>query len=290
VRVPALLLTACLAAAAAAAGEFGDYWHRGEAEITSYDLEQARYGEIHAGHAVLIFVTEDFSRSKHVKLDHPDAAGDDAVKVLKLNFTKKFDTGVYPYSMMTSVFTPVELAMGQPTLKITTSSQEWCGHTFTQLDLRGEGYEAALRSYFESEGDRTLALEGAAAEDEIWNRIRLAPATLPVGKVRLIPGTMYQRLSHEAWRVQDAVGTLEEESGLRTYTLDYPELGRTLKIRFREAFPHEIESWEETHRSGFGAGARVLTTKGTLRKRILLPYWRHNRVEDAPWREALGLE
>ncbi|MDP7238046.1 MAG: hypothetical protein QGI34_15090, partial [Candidatus Latescibacteria bacterium] len=40
---------------------FGDYWYQGKAEITSYTLKQARYGEIHDGHVVLIFVTEDFS-------------------------------------------------------------------------------------------------------------------------------------------------------------------------------------------------------------------------------------
>nr|MBC8451166.1 hypothetical protein [Planctomycetota bacterium] len=57
---------------------------------------QARYGEVHAGQAVLIFVTEDLSRSKQVKLDSVAGAGDDRVPVLKLNLTKKFDTGVYP--------------------------------------------------------------------------------------------------------------------------------------------------------------------------------------------------
>jgi len=36
--------------------QFGDYWYTGEAELTSYELKQSRYGEIHEGHAVLIFV------------------------------------------------------------------------------------------------------------------------------------------------------------------------------------------------------------------------------------------
>ena len=105
-----ILLVLSLTSGLAAAAEFGDYWYQGKAELTSYDLEQARYGEIHPGHAVLIFVTEDFSRSKHVKLDRPQSAGDDAVKVLKLNFMKKFNTGIYPYSMMSSMFTPIDLA------------------------------------------------------------------------------------------------------------------------------------------------------------------------------------
>ena len=48
---------------------FRDYWYDGKAEITSYALQQARYGELHTGEAVLVFVTEPFSKSKQVKLD-----------------------------------------------------------------------------------------------------------------------------------------------------------------------------------------------------------------------------
>ena len=78
--------------------EFGSYWFQGKAELTSYDLEQARYGELHKGEAVLIFVTEDFSRRKQVKLDDPaKAPADDKQPVLKLNFEKKFLSGIYPY-------------------------------------------------------------------------------------------------------------------------------------------------------------------------------------------------
>jgi len=84
--------------------EFKNYWYAGKAELSSYKLQQARYGEIHSGTAVLVFVTEDFSKSKQVKLDHPENAGNDKLPVLKLNFTKKFVTGIYPYSMMMSAF------------------------------------------------------------------------------------------------------------------------------------------------------------------------------------------
>ncbi|MEM6807488.1 MAG: septum formation inhibitor Maf, partial [Bacteroidota bacterium] len=54
--------------------DFQAYWYKGEAEISSYKLEQARYGEIHEGHSVLVYVTEDFSKSKQVKLDNAAAA------------------------------------------------------------------------------------------------------------------------------------------------------------------------------------------------------------------------
>ncbi len=112
--------------------EFKDYWYSGKAEITSYKLEQARYGEIHRGYDVLVFVTEDFSKQNHVKIDDPERARGDAVKVLKLNKIKKFGTGIYDYSMMDSVFTPVRKDDYPNTLKISSSTQEWCGHTYKQ--------------------------------------------------------------------------------------------------------------------------------------------------------------
>ena len=51
--------------------QFASYWYQGKAEINVFDLQQSRYGEVRAGKAVLIFVTEDFSKSKQVKLDAP---------------------------------------------------------------------------------------------------------------------------------------------------------------------------------------------------------------------------
>ncbi|MFT7421050.1 MAG: hypothetical protein ACI9QN_001976, partial [Arcticibacterium sp.] len=104
------------------------YWYAGDAEITSYSLEQARYGEMHEGKAVLIFVTEPFSKKSWTKADNPKSKD---LPALKLNFTKEFSTGIYPYSLMTSTFYPVDGSSGS--LKISSSSQEWCGHTFREL-------------------------------------------------------------------------------------------------------------------------------------------------------------
>ena len=275
---------------ASLADDFGQYWYQGKAELTSYVLEQARYGEIHQGHAVLVFVTEPFSKRKQVKLDYAQQAGNDAVSVLKLNMTKKFNTGVYPYSMMSSVFTPIERNQYPNTLKVTTSVQEWCGHTFTQLNLKEKKYDVLLRSYFESEGDVETTLDKALLEDEVWSLIRLNPNALPTGKVKLIPGSMYQRLKHTDFKVETAEASLKDHatnSALRTYTMRYPN--HTLAIHFNRAFPHEIEGWEEEMTSGFGSNARTLVTRATKNKSLLLDYWSKNGVADARYRQALGL-
>lgn len=40
--------------------EFKSYWYNNEAEITSYKLDQARYGEMRSGTAVLIYAPNPF--------------------------------------------------------------------------------------------------------------------------------------------------------------------------------------------------------------------------------------
>lgn len=270
---------------------FAAYWYGGQAEITSYSLQQARYGEVHQGHAVAIFVSEDFSRRKHVKLDNPLSAGDDRVPVLKLNLDKKFHTGIYPYSMMTSVFTP--MADQEPhALKITTTSQEWCGHTFTQLNRQGDGYHLREFSYFESEGDLEATFETAMTEDDLWNWIRLRPEALPQGDLELIPGSMYMRLKHVAWEPRRAKASLAEhpeDSSSMVYRLDYPELRRQLSITFEKEFPHRIDGWEEVYTSGWGRSAQQLTTRAQRLERLKIDYWTKNRRVDEDLRQQLRL-
>ncbi|KAA3597990.1 MAG: septum formation inhibitor Maf [Calditrichaeota bacterium] len=264
--------------------EFNNYWYSGKAELTSYELEQARYGEIHKGEAVLIFVTEDFWKDKQVKYEFGEKT-DKVTPILKLNFERKFNTGIYPYSMMTSIFTPTS---GEKTLKITSTSQEWCGHTFLQLNLRSESYESQLFSYFQGEGDKKSKIKTKMLEDEIWTKIRLNPETLPIGEIELIPSTTYSRLKHQQLKSEKAVAKITVNGTTKTYELSYKDFQRKLKINFNSKFPFEIQSWEETHLSGFG-NPKLLTTKGTKKKSIKLDYWSKNSVADSTYRKSLGL-
>ncbi|PTB97544.1 hypothetical protein C9994_02340 [Marivirga lumbricoides] len=265
---------------------FGDYWYQGKAELTSYNLEQVRYGEKREGHAVLVYVTEDFSKSKQVKLDDPQTAGDDAQKVLKLNFTKKFNTGIYPYSIMTSVFSPVYPEKDLHAVKVSTSVQEWCGHVFMQLNNEPDQYKTFIRSYFESEGDQEIRLEKTWLEDELWNLIRLDPDAIPTGKIQIIPSTQFIRLKHVEAKSYSAAIEKSKEGNNSVITLKVHELRRTLKIYYNTKAPFSIEKWEET----YPEGGEMMTTTGTLKKRIMLDYWNRNGVEDSVYRKELGLE
>lgn len=272
--------------------EFKKYWYSGNAEITTYKLEQARYGEVHKGYAVLIFVTEDFSKNKQVKLDNPSANKDDAVKVLKLNLIKKFNTGIYRYSIMESVFTPVNAKNNPNTLKLTSSSQEWCGNVFTQLNLDDNNYNLELFSYFESEGDKKYQIEKTFLEDEIFTRIRLNPLGLPTGNISILPSLIVSRLKHQEINPVKAFATLKEipETNEMNYLLKFSDTERKLSITFEKNFPYEIVSWEETYNSGFGNNSKELVTRAVRDKSVMLDYWNKNSTFDEVLREKMGIE
>ena len=266
--------------------DFNAYWYAGEAELTSYELEQARYGEIHTGTSVLVFVTEPFSQRKQVKLDNWRDQGPDNVSVLKLNMTKKFLTGIYPYSMMMSTFIPVSYDRFPHTIKVSTSSQEWCGHTWMQLNLVNKSYDLKGYSYFESEGDVDENVKTTLIEDELWTRIRLNPSNLPLGEIKLLPSTFYLRLKHRENVLKSANARLDAVSTSdygtephQVYELSYND--RTLRIYFESAFPFTILGWEEAY-SG-------LTTKAKRINTIKSPYWGKNSNADRKIREQLGL-
>ncbi|SFD25925.1 septum formation inhibitor Maf [Algibacter pectinivorans] len=260
--------------------EFKDYWYTGEAEISSYKLEQARYGELRQGTAVLVFVTEDFLPDTQVKADNTNPNN---IPVLKLNSTKNFVTGIYPYSIMQSTFYPV--ANNAHATKVSISMQEWCGHVYMQLNNRS-GFEITSHSYFDGEADQKFKTDKAILENELWTKLRVSPKSLPVGDLQIIPSFEYLKLYHTKVKPFVAKATLTANS----YTLTYPELNRTLAITFNPDFPFDILSWEETQKSGYGENAKTLTTKATKLNTIKSAYWNKKSITDEALRTTLKLE
>lgn len=289
-------LWVCLAGSFAAPNkqnDFSEYWYTGQAEITSYELTQARYGELREGNAVMVFVTEDFSEKKLVKMNDPQSDPKNKVTVLKLNMTKDFITGIYPYSLMMSVFTPIQLKERAKTLRVTATTQDWCGHTFTSIDRRGKKYRVWGHSYFDGEGDFDQKLIGVFPEDAVWTTLRMNPDALPTGNFDLIPASWYIRLLHTPLETVSAKATLtahKDDNRLKTYTLEIPSQNRSLSIHFQKFFPHEIEAWEESYPSGGGENAQVLTTTAVKKERIMSDYWNHNSVSDSTFRNQLILD
>lgn len=259
--------------------DFKDYWYRGEAEITSYKLEQARYGEIRQGTAVLVYVTEDFLPDIQVKADYKR---ENTIPVLKLNATKNFNTGIYPYSIMQSTFFPV--LNNAHAIKVSSSVQEWCGHAYSQINNR-KGFEVISHSYFEGEADENFKLPETYMENEIWTKLRIDPQSLPVGNIEIIPSLEFIRLRHKPIKAYQASASLNSN----IYSINYPELERNLKITFNPKFPFDIISWEESFKSGFGSKSKTLLTKATKLKSLKSAYWNKNSNSDEILRETLLL-
>ncbi|NJB81344.1 septum formation inhibitor Maf [Wenyingzhuangia aestuarii] len=266
--------------------QFKEYWYSGKAEITSYNLEQARYGDIRKGHAVNIFVTEPFSKKHNTKANENNLSN---ISVLKLNATKKFKTGIYPYSVMTSSFLPVNKP--KASLKISSSTQEWCGHEYIELINDGDEFEIDNSSYFQGESFQDRELEkNIVLEDDLWSKIRLTPEGLPQGKFKALPSFVYLRFSHNKVQAYNALGSVVKSKTTTVYRLVYKELNRELAITFENSFPYKILGWTETYQSGWGANKKMLTTKATLNKTLNVAYWEKNSNADLHLRKELGLE
>lgn len=255
--------------------DFKNYWFDGQAEITSYNLEQERYGEIREGTAVLIFVTEDFLPEVQVKADK---FSEENLNVLKLNKTKKFNTGIYPYSIMSSVFYPLKDTVHA--LKVSTSVQEWCGHAYIQLNNRND-FEINSHSYFEGEADKSFTLNKTHLEDELWPKIRINPEKMPQGEIEMIPSLEYSRLQHKEVKSYEAEATLEITDSLYVYSVYYPELDRKLTLFVESSFPYQIMKWKEERGQ--------YATTATKRSKIQSDYWSKNKNEDSHLRDSLQL-
>jgi hypothetical protein len=258
------------------------YWYDGTAEITSYKLSQARYGEMREGTAVFVFVTEPFSKASNTKSDR---GGKGSLPALKLNTTKKFNTGVYPYSLMTSTFFPFEGA--NTSYKTSFTMQEWCGTMFAEMRNSGDQLTFDLHSYFEGQSYKGKTVSPEFMEDDIWSLIRLNPNKLPKGESSMVPSMAYMRMKHvplKSYKVE--AKTAENSEGSMTFSLNYPSLDRTLEIYYESAFPHAIIGWEET----YSEGGKMLTSKGERIKQIKSDYWNRNSNQDAALRTELGLD
>jgi len=173
-----------------------NYWSQGKAEVNVYEVSQNRYQENHSGQLVSVFVTEDFLTDKQVKNEH--YVNENSAWILKNIQLKKFTTGVYDYSLFNSVFTPIDRNKFPKSLKVSASSQEWCGTMYTQFNLiSNTDYKVEHNSYFETEGDKTTRIKKSYLEDEVFNVLRMNPLLLPLGTIQLIPPANYIQLKQD---------------------------------------------------------------------------------------------
>ena len=279
---------------------FGAYWHDGKAELDGYRLTVDRYGHVRQGRAVAIYVTEPFSRSKHVKLDDPSKDPGDALDVLKLNLVRDFQTGVYDYHTILSLFAnSADLAP----VKIAFSSSEWCGQVYEEIDVSGSAMSQRVSSYFEGESSerRLEAPAGGVLEDNLFVLLRgLRAPFLGPGERRTVPflaSPFYRRLAHRpaTWTsasVEHLPGPETVVVPAGSFSTDVylvrPGDGREGRFFVERSYPHRIVRW--AWRPAASAGPLGGTDAGELTGSTRLEYWKTHDPGDEEYLERIGLE
>lgn len=277
---------------------FWSYWGDGKAELSSYTVTQSRYGENRTASVVLIYVTEPFSLEKQVKVDNPQRGDKDVVQVLKLNRVKNFQTGIYPYSLMTSVFSPVQgyklgatsYAAGTP-LKVSFGSQEWCGTMYHQLNRTAAGITSQKRSYFESEGDTETSLDTPGTTlfaDELFIDVRELLHPMPTGSVALYPTLEYSRLFHKPLERETAtiakkdVRISSKKARVLATEWTISTTKQVWKFTVEKEYPRKILAYEHS------VGNEVIES-GELKESLRLPYWELHGNGDEKYAQKLKL-
>ena len=278
---------------------FDATWRDGRAELDGYRYSVTRYGRPRTGRAVAIYVTEPFSRSRHVKLDRPARIPGDSLDVMKLNLVRDFQTGIYDYHTIVSLFAGT--ADFAP-IKVAFSASEWCGQVSEELDRSGTTLSQRIASYFDGESvERTLEVPpGGVLEDELFIQLRgLRAPYLAPGAARTVPflaSPFHRRLTHReaAWtsaRIERLARpeTVTVPAG-RFVTDVYvvrPGDGREGRFHVERAHPRRIVkwAWAPATPGGRAEGMDAGELTGTDR----LEYWRLNRPGDESYLGRIGL-
>jgi hypothetical protein len=276
---------------------FMKYWKSGLAEIATYDVDTERYGEMRKAQGVLIFVYEETHSDTRIKIESDKSPPEKWVPTLKLNNVLKFNTGIYDYSVMTSVFTglsgKVVKRPFQP-LKISFTSQEWCGQVYQHVLPMSSGIVSQIHSYFEAEGDSQMVLPYPKGdlyyEDEMPVLLReLNGPFLQIGEARkidLMPSLWERRKRHQP--LATAAATLEKvgidtlnHDSRRVATVHWVLETAGVKTHFRieTMHPRRLLAWENSRGE-----------KGRLIRSVRKSYWSLNDSKNEPLRKELGLK
>lgn len=277
--------------------DFKSLWYDGNAELSSYAVTVNRYGEVREGKRVLVYVTEPLRIATRIKPD-VKLADEEALNIMKLNDTLTFQTGIYPYSVMRSVFQSVEdegMYTKGSLAKQAMTVQEYCGMVYEQLFRKDKALHHKLYSYFESEGEVDTTYSEAEgeiySEDQLWILIRNLDHTfIAAGEekmLRVIPSAWARRTAHVDVEIQDAKVSKSETSvelslagqSIEAYSLRWSVGDRWVETQVEAAYPHRIL----TYKTSKGESGELLAS-------IREPYWRLNSNEDEKYLEDLKLK
>lgn len=276
---------------------FWRLWGDGRAEISTYDVQVPRYGDMRQGVAVAIFVTETFLSDANVKSNRHTCCAPNELPVMKLNLVTDFPAGIYDYNLMTTAFVALaphrHLTVGSP-VKITFSAQEWCGQVYQQAIFHPDRTAVVSHSYFQGEADEAFTLprpDDGLSEDTLllWARGFAGPSLSPGEKADQVPllrSLTWSRLQHHPLRW--ATASLSRDAAPETitvpagtfevdrFTARYDDVVATIHVE--RVAPRRVVRWSfNTQESGeLVASERIA-------------YWKHNRAGGEQLLPRIGL-
>lgn len=255
-------------------------WDDGRAEIDAYEASVRRYGLPRKLTAYLIVVKEDFSKKQLVKAD-PGHDPEDLFPVLKLNHVIDYQTGIYTYHQMASGFFD---RLTMDLVKLSLTSNEWCGNTYKEYTRRAGGGALHVRTYWDNQAEATHDLP--AGDDVVfydalplWIRsLPQAPGT--ARPLRLVPGQIDSKGAKPLIR-SATLRALSEElvivpaGGFRALHWELLGDGRPESFWTSRDYPYVLVAWDRPDGSGY-------RLKWTQR----LAYWTLNHPGDEKYLEG----
>ncbi|MFQ5602933.1 MAG: hypothetical protein ACE5HS_06650 [bacterium] len=248
------------------------YWFDGKAEINFYDATIMRYGQPRETQEIYqIVVAERHRTDQKVKAD--DWRAPDAMPVLKFNFVLNFQTGIYTYHQMASIFFKQEDAH---VYKMTLTSNEWCGNTFKEIVHFEDTHVLNYNSYFDGTGSGSYPLpdeKDLVLYDGL--PVQLRALKFQTGK-SLDLKLLSKQITNNARKPELSLAKIEigEKETLKTPMGDIQTYALVVKhgqgqdkFWIEAKFPNRVIKWRTFDGSEF-----------TLRQTKKLEYWKLNKA------------
>jgi hypothetical protein len=251
-------------------------WDDGRAEISAYETVAMRYGAQRPFTSYLIVVKEDFTRAELVKAD-PGHDPDELLTVLKLNQVIHFQTGIYDYHQMLSVF--FDRADMIP-VKLSLAHFEWCGNTYKEMTRRGERAVLTANTYWDGMARAEFDIE-FTGRTLLYDELPVWLRSIPWGDkernwgVSLIPTQISSRADDpQPRRATLKIYPATEEIAigaevLQAFRVDLDWNQGVDSFRFHAEPPHVMLSWTRSD----GGSYRLLWSRR-------MPYWNLNTPGD----------
>lgn len=246
-------------------------WDDGLAQVCLYEGRQLKYGNLVPSSLEMITIREALDPGRLVKA----SAAQNAWPVMKMNLTRRTRTGVYEYVQMASVF--VHRDSGR-LVKLATTSSEWCGTSFSQLECREGQAELLISNYFPNGGTKRENLNPDALpifDEQLPIFLKQRLDELQAGETFLLAQPL---LNHKPRYAVATAEVLTVESGSERLADGSEQPVR--RIRLRTETGVQTYAFAETPLRSLIAWQNEAGEYYRLRKEMFLDYWNRNQPGD----------